>query len=608
MVIIMRNLSLFGCVVALIVSSGCQSGSYGFRNPFKDQFARTFPNSIPELLTKSKDSGAENRGVFDLGGEASVETSADLQSVSDSARSPESSGHSQVAEIETTLEQGDTAYAAGDLGQAAGLYHEVLALDPQNVHAHHRLAIIHDQQQDYATAEQHYEAALKLEPENPSILNDLGYSYYLQQRFEDSKAYLEYILQIKPDNQLAMRNLALVHAAEGDLQQAYALFQQGGLNPEQSQQQIQQAVARANEGKATTRSRRMGIASTNPQPAGTSSVEGVTTVERDHANDMNHTSSASIPGRAGTQSPRGHVFQPRPDLESAYGLSANQSATDPHPSARTETPGSQSFAPRPKPVDRHPALAQHEKAADHAVERVSYTPPLQQYEASAADEEMIRTALNTGYGNLFPVISPEDFYRIQRDAGVNHGADARNAYYEEFGQPESSTPHVVHADSNQPANTHISQSSLRNASYEQPRASSYGSPRIQSPSNRPDQQGPATTPVPENRFPVTESDGQGDRNPDYSRFPKQERPPFAESTGSNPASNPASQKSGTLIVPKSESASCGPYGACLAPDARTDEPDTSSVDYTPQTSPMSEEARKAHELALERYHRMQQQQ
>lgn len=628
----MRNLSLFGCVLVLIVSSGCQSGSYGFRNPFKHQFARTFPNSVPELLTKSKDAGTENQGVYDLGGEASVDTSAGVPSVSDSEGSFNVNGHGQFSEIDTILERGDAEYAAGNLLPAAGHYREALARDPQNVHAHHRLAIIHDQQEDYAAAEQHYEAALNSEPQNFSILNDLGYSYYLQQRYEDSKAHLEYIRRIQPDNQLAMRNLALVHAAEGDLQQAYALFQQSGLSAEQSRPLIQQAVARVNQGESTTGNSRTGVASANSQPPGMSSIKGIATVKTDNLKDSRSTDSQ--PGRSGTQSPRGDAFQPRPDYESAYGLSANQPTGNPQPSAGTEMPASQSFAPEPQPRKTQPSLAQQEQPADYGVERVSYTPPLQQYEPSASDEEMIRTALNTGYGNLFPVIAPKDYYRTQRDIGVNYGVDARNAYYEQFGPQESSTPYVVHADSNEPAKSDISRNTMQNVSYERSRAPSYGSPRIQTPSDRPDQQAPATTPVPANRFPVTEPARQNYQNSDYARFPRPERPPFINSSGSNAASNPATRESGTLIVPNSGTSvpqhdAMGTGGGITnhsPPDEADsyphnnagnttglycpivpDETNSYSYDDGPQVAPMSEQAQKAHELALERYRQMQQQ-
>lgn len=603
MVIIMRYLSLSGCVLVLLVSSGCQSGSYGFRNPFKDQFARTFPNSVPELMTKSKASGSDNRGVFDLGRQSSAEPGAGVQSLNDSPGASELSDRGQVSAIETILEQGDAAYAAGNLPEAAEFYREGLAVDPRNVHAHHRLAIIHDQQQDYRTAEQHYEAALKLQPENVSILNDLGYSYYLQRRFEDSKAYLEYIREIRPDNQLALRNLALVHAAEGNLQRAYALFQQGGLNTEQSRPLIQQAIARVNEGKATTRRGRMGVASTNSQPAGMSSVGGFASAKSGDAQPT------SVPGSAATSSPRGDAFQPQPDLEAAYGLSANPSAGHPDSGTPTETAAPSPTASRPGHRNAHSSLAQQVRPADYdrdpdfAVERVSYAPPLQTQEPSRSDEEMIRTALNTGCGNLFPVISPDDYYRTQREFGIYPGANARNAYYEEFGRPKSRTPHVVHADSSQPATDgDTSPNSMRNVSYERPRVSSHGSARIQSPSDRSHQPGTEEHSPPANRFPVTEPTAPRYADPDYSQFPKQERPPFENSGGrADTSDHPSAGPSEMLNRPESDS----PTGSGLDP-TRVEESESRGDDYGPQVSPMSEQARKAHEIALERYRKMQQ--
>lgn len=624
----MRNLTLLGCVLATILSSGCQSGSYGFRNPFKDQFARTFPNSFPKLMTKSKNSEADNRGVYDLGGDTSADENAGLQSVTDSQGSADLSGSGRTSEVETMLEQGDSAYAEGDLQQAAGRYQEALSLDPQNVHAHHRLAIIHDQQHDYATAEQHYEAALKSEPENVMILNDLGYSYYLQRRYEDSAAHLEYILAIQPGDQLAMRNLALVRAAKGDIQQAYTLFQQGGVEPGESRQLIQQAVARAREGTATTRGNQMGIAATNSQPPGTSSVEGVATLASDNPADAGTKSSPSSPGRASTQLPRGDAFRPRPDLESAYGLSTQPSAGNPDPSRRPEASNGQYAFPHDD-ANSQLSLAHQEGPSNYAVERVSYSPPYSQQEAK---EELIRIALNTGYGNLFPVISSEDCYPTQRDFAADYGTDARNAYYEQFGQPETSTPHVVHADSERPVNGGISQDRLRNVSYQETPASTYGSSRIQSPSDQSYQLGTEQPPVPANRFPVTQPAGQNYQPPDYSQFPRQEQPPFADpadSTGMSPT--PGDESTGILIVPKStEQPTAG--RASTVNDQRKDweieydrrmrtelgtnhsqfserhqRQDNSNKYGASEVAPMSDDVQKAHDLALERYRRMQQQ-
>jgi len=228
-----------------------------------------------------------------------------------------------------------------------------------------------------------------------------------------------------------------------------------------------------------------------------------------------------------------------------------------------------------------PAVAQQDRVGDHAVKPVSYTLPTQPDDSSSSDAEMIRTALNTGYGNLFPVISPEDYYRTQRETANSYNTtDARNAYYEQFGRPGSSTPHVIHASmSRQVPNEADSGAPNRSSELRAQNASYNGTSRIQSPNYQSDRQDASDAALPANSFPVTKSLGQNPTAPNYSQFPRQEQPPFANSTVSQPMTdNIGSEQPGTLVRE---------YGA-------------------DQVSPMSEQDRKAHELALERYRRSQQ--
>lgn len=143
-----------------------------------------------------------------------------------------------LSKIDQLLSQADQAFDKKLPAKAAAFYDEAVRMDPANVHAHHRLAIIADMQKNYSLAESHYTAALKVDPNNLNLLNDLGYSYYLQDNYEESEAYLSYVLQMDSSNKLAMKNLGLVLAAQGNAQEAYALLQQGGLNPGESQKKF----------------------------------------------------------------------------------------------------------------------------------------------------------------------------------------------------------------------------------------------------------------------------------------------------------------------------------------------------------------------------------
>jgi hypothetical protein len=125
-----------------------------------------------------------------------------------------------TSEISLNLRRAQSEVDAGRPAQASHFYKRVLRDAPDHVLAHHRLAVIADEAQDFSTAERHYRAALVGRPGDAAILNDLGYSYLLQGRFAESERVLREAIRAPGPTDRAVTNLALLYATLGDYERA----------------------------------------------------------------------------------------------------------------------------------------------------------------------------------------------------------------------------------------------------------------------------------------------------------------------------------------------------------------------------------------------------
>ena len=120
------------------------------------------------------------------------------------------------AALDSELAKGNAALANKVPTQAMKHFESALKLDPSNAVAHHMLAQISDQKQEFEAAEKHYLAALSAQPDNVSILCNLGWSYALQDRPQEAQQYLRRALSYDPDHQKSHMNLASVAVDMGD--------------------------------------------------------------------------------------------------------------------------------------------------------------------------------------------------------------------------------------------------------------------------------------------------------------------------------------------------------------------------------------------------------
>lgn len=128
------------------------------------------------------------------------------------------------ATVQQELNLAYDADRSGNLEKAQGYYQRVLAMDPRQFEALHRLAIIEDKKKNYPAAEAYYLNALKLDPANPDLLSDIGYSYMLQGRDDYGEKYLREALKYQPRHARSLDHLGWYYGRTGQYDQALALF------------------------------------------------------------------------------------------------------------------------------------------------------------------------------------------------------------------------------------------------------------------------------------------------------------------------------------------------------------------------------------------------
>jgi Flp pilus assembly protein TadD len=147
-------------------------------------------------------------------------------------------------EVPENLRRAQDELNAGRPAQAAHFYERVLRDEPGHVVAHHRLAVIADQVQDFPAAERHYRAALLGRPGDPTIRNDLGYSYLLQGRLAEAERVLRETISASGPNERAVTNLALLYTLTGDQDRALEVLAMTAPDRATAVHRLQRLIAR----------------------------------------------------------------------------------------------------------------------------------------------------------------------------------------------------------------------------------------------------------------------------------------------------------------------------------------------------------------------------
>lgn len=114
---------------------------------------------------------------------------------------------------------------AGDLPAAREGYARIVADQPLNSVALHRLAVVCTLQGDHAAAAEAYNRALQLTPKDIELLTDAGYACYVRQEYEAAEALLKLALRYDPAEPRASNNLGLVLGMADKPTEALAAFE-----------------------------------------------------------------------------------------------------------------------------------------------------------------------------------------------------------------------------------------------------------------------------------------------------------------------------------------------------------------------------------------------
>ena len=128
-------------------------------------------------------------------------------------------------DTEMQLRRGIALHQRGYLDQAARIYDEVLAADPQQPDALHLLGAVDAQRGRYEPAIERIRAAIALAPRQAQYWNNLGIALQGKGEIAEAEAAYQRSLELDPDSPDALNNLGNVYARQGRLEEALASYQ-----------------------------------------------------------------------------------------------------------------------------------------------------------------------------------------------------------------------------------------------------------------------------------------------------------------------------------------------------------------------------------------------
>jgi len=112
----------------------------------------------------------------------------------------------------------------GNLAKAESALREILAENPKNAHARHRLGVVLVRSGKPEEGLSALEEAVAAMPRDLDAHNDLGYAYLMQGNLVEAETLFRESLEISPNHSQSLNNLALVMGYQGQAQEAYTLF------------------------------------------------------------------------------------------------------------------------------------------------------------------------------------------------------------------------------------------------------------------------------------------------------------------------------------------------------------------------------------------------
>lgn len=129
-------------------------------------------------------------------------------------------------QVETKLVLGRAHESEGNTEAAERLYREVLALDPENAAASHRLGVVLMSDGHTDEGLLHLEQANLLRPDQADVLADLGFAYLDSGDVDQALPLLRSAYERSPRDKRIINNLAQALGYSGEYDQSFALFRE----------------------------------------------------------------------------------------------------------------------------------------------------------------------------------------------------------------------------------------------------------------------------------------------------------------------------------------------------------------------------------------------
>lgn len=110
--------------------------------------------------------------------------------------------------------------------EALTIYRQVLADDPENALANHRMGVMAAEQGDLDQAIRHFDVAQRRAGQDAEVLADLGYALYLKDDLVGAETALRKASSIAPQNDRARSNLAIVLGEQGRFDESLDQFRE----------------------------------------------------------------------------------------------------------------------------------------------------------------------------------------------------------------------------------------------------------------------------------------------------------------------------------------------------------------------------------------------
>ena len=137
------------------------------------------------------------------------------------------------AHLQDWLDRAIRAHQAGNLDEAAGLYSQILAADPEDPSALHLLGLVHHQTGRHEEALAGISRALSLRPRYPAALMNLGNTYCALGRLEEAAASYRSAVLLQPGSADASLHLGNALHDLGRLEEASQWYRQAlAINPQ----------------------------------------------------------------------------------------------------------------------------------------------------------------------------------------------------------------------------------------------------------------------------------------------------------------------------------------------------------------------------------------